>query len=312
MKLYEYFDVMSNINHDIINRWDELDGKMTIDDLLVTIAVPCSRLDFSNTPVDKLKRVMNEVNRFIKMNRIRVESYDKEELRDLLEEKWLPTLEEVDKFRLVFKFKEYVIVSDSMSDDGYVLLNTKTADALRSRPYTKIDYNPAAKTGVRKPTEKMIGDGPMTVYHVLHEDGYLSVDLPISSDQWYQIVQGATENAKMFLALMLSMPDYSASCLQLENKFGIRYSSSNAINTMLAERAVKMMGNIQIDDDAKPGVDRRWLVTMSRGHYEGQEFIWQLRPELASAALKLQQEGKLLTLDEAIEKIESESYLDNQ
>ena len=309
MKLYDYFDVLNNINHDIINKWDELGGKMTVDELLVTIAVPCTRLDYIHTPAEKLKRVMNEVNHFIKMKRIRVESYDKEEMRNLLEEKWLNNYSEAYRMRLVFKYKEYIIMSDTMTDDGYVLLNPNIADPLRNRPYSKIDYKPVGKSGTRKPVQRLIGNGPMTVYHVQHEDGYTSVDLNISSDQWYQILQGATENAKLFLALMLSMPDHSASCLQLENKYGIRFNSSNAINTMLADRAVKMMGNIQIDDDEKPGVDRRWLVTMRRGHYEGQEFVWELRPESADAALRLQKEGKLMSLEDAVEKIESESKM---
>jgi hypothetical protein len=307
MKLYDYFDVLNNINHDIIDRWDELDGKMSVDDLLVTIAIPCTRLDYIHTPIDKRKRVMNEINQFIKMKKMRVELYDKDEIRNKLEQEWAPTYSEAYRMRLVFK--EFNIVTDTLSDDGFVLLNSKIVDPLRNGRYTKIDYNPATRNTAQKTSIKVIGTGPVVVYHVQHVDGFTQLELNISADQWYKIVQGATENAKLFLALMLSMPNHAASCLQLEKKYGISFNSSNAINTKLADRAVKMMGNISIEDEERPGVDRRWLVTMSRGHYEGQEFIWELRPELAEAALKLQKEGKLMTLEEAIEKIEDDTKM---
>ncbi len=93
------------INAEIIEMMgeDEMETKLTIDDLLSNMAVPVTQLDFKNTHFSDFNALIKSVQAFIKNRRI--SGYTKEGLRALFETQWLPTLSDADKMNIINAYK---------------------------------------------------------------------------------------------------------------------------------------------------------------------------------------------------------------
>lgn len=90
---------------------DGMNALLTADDLLASMAVPVTQFDFTYVNKTQLKKLMLEVEHFVKFSRLRVNSYTKAGLHAKLETLWVPTLSDEQKRELI---AEYRIINRTM------------------------------------------------------------------------------------------------------------------------------------------------------------------------------------------------------
>ncbi len=129
MEVYTLQQVLKNIYFDIIQWMDNHEGSISLDDLLLTIAVPCARLDYAQTDYQKQTLIMKDVNKIIKRNNLRCNRYTKQGLRNIMAEKWLQGLAETEKCRLVTD--QYSLLDSASLADGSISLNDRIEQLYR-------------------------------------------------------------------------------------------------------------------------------------------------------------------------------------
>ena len=129
--------------------------------------------------------------------------------------------------------------------------------------------------------------------------GVLSCDVPISKDQWLDILRDRKVTSSQSMKVLLSfyfMPEHKATCAQCEEEYGLSSANYNIGISHFAQ-AVSNLFDFQIIDEAveKP---RYWPLPMGKGKeikVDGKpQFEWQLREELVKAL-------EIIVIDEAIE-----------
>lgn len=292
MAQYDIQTVRKNISFDIIDLYDECDRKAKVYDVLLAIAAPCTRLDYNNTPADQLSRIMRDVKLFMDRRKSSLSVYTREALKNILDEEWLINQEEI---WLLSYLKDFKLIKD-VDENDCVILDEKLEAAYRkmkSSPYVSVEYH-SLKGSSQSGTypDKPIGEGPFQTFKAELIDGWCTYGSCISADQWYQIIKDSTPSTKLFLAYFIEMPDYTASCSEVQEKFGMNQDIVNILNTKLGKRAERFMGNFENVDEE--GQSRFWSIPMKRGQKDpARGFIWEMRTELVEAALKFKAEGGL-------------------
>ena len=282
----EIRDIDKAVAYEIITAMGEdgLSALLTADDLLASMAVPVTQFDFTYVDKSKLKKLMLEVERFVKFSRLRVNSYTKAGLQTKLETLWAPTLSEELKRELI---AEYRIV-DGFNEEGYAVFNEKNYLAWKSifdkGQIPTFKYK-TPQFGSGSMTTELIDDRPFTIYKAELVDGYWCVPLNISTDQWCKIIRGSTTNIKRMLQcyLQLSEPIKRIPLQEMEKRFGIKWESFNACNTALGRRTQQMLNFAVVDENDKT-MRRYWSTAMTRGRDENGLWVWEPRLELMEAA----------------------------
>lgn len=286
-KLYDAQTVVKNIYFDMIDLMEDgLDSKLTSEDILRLMVAPLSRLDYESVEKDKLKKIMVSVHLFMKRSKLRFDLYNKVGIEHTFARLWIPSLTEIEKFKMLSEFR---MIKD-FDDDGYVIFNETIYESykkLKCNPYLKITYGPGLKSLGTKASSEKIGDDNHQVFTCVQDaDGYFDNPMNINAEEWYEIIKDATKGIKMVLNCYTQMPDYRGSCLDIEHRFGIKANVVNSYNTALGFRARSMMGNFELIDEKDDNKNVVWSIAMCHGRWENKEFFWQLRPELAEAAIR--------------------------
>ena len=119
------------------------------------------------------------------------------------------------------------------------------------------------------------------------EKGKLTCEVPITKEQWVDILRDKDIVGPVWLRALLSfyyMPNHRATCKQCVEKYGGNINTYNSAVSSLGEAIVKKLGTFNIED-AK-GKNKFWPVIMSEGKTikdTGRVFQWTLRPELVDA-----------------------------
>lgn len=290
MKCFELKIVMKNINIDIIDLIDT-NPNPTVDELLLTVARPLTRLDFSTIAFIDQTPLMRSIKAFVSKYRKCIDTFTKEGVLAFLRNEWLPALDNADKYNyLSTGFRMF-----AFDQNGLVVFNNKYVEIYRdqrNKPYTKVEYHAAGSSNSSGGGIWVtIGQGPFQVLYEQCVNGKWCVQTMISTDQWYTILKNATDKMKSVVGLYLMMPNNEGSCYQVMKRFGVNSNFVNASNTLLGMRAVKMMGNFRVGDLKNPERSHYWMIAMNNGHSTTEGFVWQLRPELIAAARRLEKEG---------------------
>lgn len=128
----------------------------------------------------------------------------------------------------------------------------------------------------------------ITIRLVKDSKGVLSCEVPISKEQWLDILRDkkvtSTQSMKVLLSIYF-MPEHKATCAQCEEEYGLSSATYN-IGVSHFAQAVSNLFDFQIVDDSaeKP---RYWPIPMGKGKeikIDGKiQFEWQLRKELVEA-----------------------------
>jgi hypothetical protein len=263
---------------------DGMNALLTADDLLASMAVPVTQFDFTYVNKTQLKKLMLEVEHFVKFSRLRVNSYTKAGLHAKLETLWVPTLSDEQKRELIAEYR----IIDGFNEDGYAIFNEKNYLAWKGifnkGQIPTLKYK-MPQFGSNSKAVELIDNRPFTIYKAEYVDGYWCAPLDISTEQWCKIIRGTTTNIKRMLQcyLQVTEPNRRVSLQELEKRYGIKWESFNACNTALGRRAQQMLNFavVDIDDEEK---NRYWSTAMTRGRGENGSWVWEPRPELMEAA----------------------------
>ena len=272
------------INAEIIEMMgeDEMETKLTVDDLLSNMAVPVTQLDFMNTHFSDFNALIKSVQAFIKHRRI--SGYTKEGLRALFETQWLPTLSDADKKDIIKAYK----IFDGVDDEGFVRFNEEMYKLHKDTmsTYHPLKYKAHAFNG-KSSSMELIEDRQYVTYCSYEKDGYWSVDLDISKEIWIKIIKNASKSIKNVLQCYLQVYPERKAMQELEVMFGINWHSINACVIQLGRRTQRMLNFAVVDPD---GHSRFWSTAMTRGRTENGFFVWEPRPELMEAAKEVFEE----------------------
>lgn len=118
--------------------------------------------------------------------------------------------------------------------------------------------------------------------------GVLSCDLPITKEQWLDILRDRKVTSSQSMKVLLSfyfMPEHKATCAQCEEEYGLSSATYNIGISHFAQ-AVSNLFDFQIID-ASVEKPRYWPIPMGNGKeikVDGKpQFEWQLRKELVEA-----------------------------
>lgn len=296
-KLYKFETVISNIYYDLIDLigMDGLHAEIEIEQLVATMAAPITRLDFDNTPSEKLKEIMRKMKSYMKTHH-RWQNLTKEALVRRLMYDWVPSLTQEEMKNLVMEFR----LIGGFTDDGFAIikpdtyqiyLNNKLKNEAEKNPfqilYGTITDIQGSASGMRWSDKKY--ENTREYRSVEKEGGYWTVDHEITEDEWYRLLKERTSGKlRNVLMAYLDLGEHRASPLNIEQWYGIDKFSVNASNTMLGRRA-KIRMNIEIHDNMEN--TRCWSVAMNRGRGEGENgFVWEMRPELRKAVARISKE----------------------
>lgn len=169
----------SRIIFDLATAYKQTEGKVSLDDAVVMAATPAVVLDFANSEDTELKRIMQEMKRFIKSN-ARFLTFTKAGISEGLRLEWLNRLEEDDKLRLLSDIKFIT----NVTEEGFIEVNptmlqnlTATEHPDRER-YGSVPYSP-------KQAHKLASKHPKIVLTSVAPDPKLSVKLK-PYIEWYK------------------------------------------------------------------------------------------------------------------------------
>ncbi len=298
----DYITVIKTINFNVIEQMTEgVESYLSADTILLEMAIPVTQLDPISIPSGKEKKLFSSIQSFKEKSRKRLESYTKDGIKQVLIKDWLPTLPEEYKQKLISEFG----IVRGFDSDGYAIFDQKFFDTYTAimnnqdpqKENRLVSYKKGTGSTAVSSTKSdaTIGGKDYKVYYPTCTDGFWSADSHITEDQWYKIIQGASNKIKAMLHYYLQLPEpYIASCSQIEQKFGIKAGSINSCNTALGQRAQIMMGDISYQDAQEPHNERYWYYAM-KGGYKDKEtntFVWQAREEVMKAAARVAAEEK--------------------
>lgn len=278
----------------IVHSWIALDlaaavkaagGRLPIDDALIVAAVPCVLVDYGSVSDLKLKYIARAMRDFYRRNP-RYRRFTKAAVAEGLRREWLSTLEEEEKRGMLLDFPLVV----GVGADGCVICKQELVDAytktehVDNNSYGKQEYT-RVETNAGRRLRKLSENLPKH-YHHTDPDGYVSVDLTITADEWYAVIKDSSPLIKEFLACYIQVADGKASSLEIERMFGVSNTVIASRNTALGKRAQRLLG-FEVFEDSKEEERHYWTTPMLKGRWEGGLFRWQLRPELIEAAKRL-------------------------
>lgn len=294
MKLYNLSIIKREMAMEVLDLMtDGLNTLLRVDDVLPVMAAPITRLDFENVQENELTTLMRSVRSFMKHWK-RIEGYNKLALINVLTQNWLPNLNDSTKLLMLSESK----LIEGVSDDGYVHISEKNFNAysqIREKgTFSHIEYGSGSSSTPRSRSLNVIGKGDFKEYVLREINGKWSVDLPISEEEWYEIIKAATVKVKEYLSCVIQLAPKEFSCAEIEHKFGFNPGSVNARNNALGRLAMNMMGNFVITQEDAPDSYRIWPIAMNNGHNVQNEYgvvyNWEARPEMVAAARKVLKE----------------------
>ena len=153
-----------------------------------------------------------------------------------------------------------------------------------------------------------------TIIHLTKDSkGVLSCDVPITKEQWLDILRNRTVTTAQYLKVLLSfyfMPDHRATCAQCEKEYGLPSGTYNVCISHFGKAVSKLFDDFEIVDDTADS-PRLWPIPMGKGKtiiVDGSpQFEWQLRKELVEAL-------EVIVIENAISKYmaDFEVHWDNE
>lgn len=120
----------SRIAFDFAEAYKTSGGKVSLDDAVIMAATPSVVIDFAGSPDEDLRRIMQEMKRFLKSNS-RFRSFTKAAIAEGLRLEWLPTLEDDDKLRLLSDIK----LITNVNDEGFIVVDPTLYANLTAREH---------------------------------------------------------------------------------------------------------------------------------------------------------------------------------
>ena len=265
---------------------------LTADNLLADMAVPVTQYDFTYADRSKLKKLFLSVERFLKTSKINVNSYTKAGLQSKFETLWVPTLSEKDKQEMIADFR----IVDGFNDEGYAIFNENTFNTWKE-VFSKDINIPKLKYklpqfGSGASSVELIDNRPFTSYHHTYNDGYKEAPLFITTEEWCQIIEHASNSIKRMLQCYLQAGRGKRYNLyQMEEMFGVKAEALTGSIVALGRRAQNML-NFAVIDEIDPDVRHYWSTPTIMARKENGLWVWELRPELMDAAEKVLGEEK--------------------
>ena len=184
----------------VIATWEEgTNALLTADNLLADMAVPVTQYDFTYADRSKLKKLFLAVERFLKSSKINVNSYTKAGLQSKFETLWVPTLSAKEKQDLIADFR----IVDGFDEEGYAIFNQdsfKKWQEVFSKDINipRLKYK-VPQFGSGSSSVELIDNRPFTSYHHTYTDGYKEAPLTITTEEWCQIIEHASNRIKQML-----------------------------------------------------------------------------------------------------------------
>lgn len=169
----------SRIVFDIAEAFKSSGGKVSLDEAVLMAATPSVTIDFANTPNEDLKRIMQEMKRFLKSNS-RFRSFTKVDIAKGLQREWLPSLEEDDKLR----FLSDIRFITNVDEQGFIDVNRQLLEKFTTTSHTDTEkygsdsYSP-------KPSRKSGSKQPKKILTSVERDLNLAVKLK-PYIEWYK------------------------------------------------------------------------------------------------------------------------------
>ena len=265
---------------------------LTADNLLADMAVPVTQYDFTYADRSKLKKLFLAVERFLKSSKINVNSYTKAGLQSKFETLWVPTLSAKEKQDLIADFR----IVDGFDEEGYAIYNQdsfKKWQEVFSKDINipRLKYK-VPQFGSGSSSVELIDNRPFTSYHHTYTDGYKEAPLTITTEEWCQIIEHASNRIKQMLQCYIQAGRGQRYTLpQMEEIFGIKADALTDSIVALGRRAQNML-NFAVIDEKDPDVRHYWSTPTIKARKENGLWVWELRPELMDAAEKVLREEK--------------------
>lgn len=282
-KLYSSRDIIMATYYDVIRLMgsEGLDAKLTAYDLLAVMAAPCTRLNYEETPKNQLTSLMTEVHMFVKNNQ-RVLNKTYQGLLKELNSSFLPSLSKDRQQELLMEFRMIM----GFDADGYAVFDPKYYNVYKGNmdrgTYINIMYS--ALQGNKSLTDLPDKEISKT-YYTKKENGMYVLDLDLSTQDWVDILRGASVKAMKLIEAYCNMPNKRATHFEIQENFGILSDSINGITAGLGNRVKRIMGIESLGTTGEPNC---WSLPFNNGRYESDgSFSWQLRSEVAEAFVKL-------------------------
>lgn len=112
-------------------------------------------------------------------------------------------------------------------------------------------------------------------------NGYMHVDVPLTSSQWLSILQD-TNTPKSYIDTLLKFyyePEHEASCKKVGDDYGVLSRTVNANITHFGEYVQKQFDFNIIDEEG----DKRYWFTIMDGKQDGKYFSYKVKQELCEA-----------------------------
>ena len=265
---------------------------LTADNLLADMAVPVTQYDFTYADRSKLKKLFLAVERFLKSSKINVNSYTKAGLQSKFETLWVPTLSAKEKQDLIADFR----IVDGFDEEGYAIFNQDSFKKwqevfAKDINIPRLKYK-VPQFGSGSSSVELIDNRPFTSYHHTYTDGYKEAPLTITTEEWYQIIEHASNRIKQMLQCYIQAGRGQRYTLpQMEEMFGIKADALTGSIVALGRRAQNML-NFAVIDEKDPDVRHYWSTPTVKARKENGLWVWELRPELMDAAEKVLREEK--------------------
>lgn len=277
--LYPYQIITSAIYYEVIELMGEegLESKLTAYDLLAVMAAPCTRIDYDNTESSKRTPLIVAVHSFMSRNQ-QLKSLTYRQLVAELNRSFVPSIPEEKQQELITSYKMVM----GFDADGYAIFNDKYYNVYKGNMdkgnYTKIVYGAISSTYAKSnlPDKEIVKTFRMQKYSNGSDLG-----LDISTNDWIDILRGASEKAMQLIGAYSQMRNHTASHSEIEAKFGIIKETINGVTAGLGNRAKRILGIEVLDGDEKPCC---WVLPFKRGKSNDvYDCTWELRQEVFKA-----------------------------
>lgn len=277
--LYPQDVVIKNSYFDVLAALEECEY-IEIDDLLLLLAVPATRLDVKDG--EKYKRLMCWVHS--KARTSNVLKYDKAGVIHKVTE-WISELDPATKLAYA---SEYRLVAGI--EDGFVVFDEKTLQqyrSIRQNPINSIiNYDVVRTTSKSGGLVQMPNNGQITEYREkVDEHGHHYCNLTLTQEEWLFVIKDASILAKRALEMMLRQPDNEVNLYEVEHVYHWAQSSFWSVLTAIGRRAYRMINNFVVYN--REG--KITYISVPFSFCDSKEYSWGYRakPELIAAAQEL-------------------------
>lgn len=118
--------------------------------------------------------------------------------------------------------------------------------------------------------------------------GYFSCDIPITKEQWLEILKNKSITTPSLMRILLSfyfMPDHKGSCSQCSEKYKETVNSYNTGISYFGRAVARYINDFEVQDET--GNIRYWPIPIGKGKEikinGNNQFEWKLRKELIEA-----------------------------